>query len=340
MIIRKNISFCIVCFVVFLAVHLAPRPGQADALSECMQKTLFSSNDAVTVGEIRAQCLQQLSAADSLAQGQPRTAVEKRVREERKNILKPFTLTAHRANYILPFAFNSAGYNSSHHGVKADGDPYDFREAEVQFQLSLKTPLMVDLFDGNLDVYAAYTNHSFWQMYNSDDSRPFRETIHEPEIWVQFHPNWELFGFKNTGNLFGFNHQSNGQGNLRSRTWNRLFATFLVERGNLAISLRPWVAFYDKDADGDNPNISDYMGHYEMMLSYRAGEHTFTLREQNNLESGFSRGGLELSWSFPLGSWPFLRGYVQYYTGYGESLIDYDEYVNRIGIGFSLSDWL
>ena len=64
------------------------------------------------------------------------------------------------------------------------------------------------------------------------------------------------------------------------------------------------------------------------------------MRGQNNLESGFSRGGLELSWSFPLWNWPYLRGYVQYYTGYGESLIDYDQYVNRLGIGFSLSDWL
>ena len=191
-----------------------------------------------------------------------------------------------------------------------------------------------------MDVYAAYTNHSFWQVYDSDDSEPFRESTHEPEIWVQFHPDWELLGFKNTGNLFGFNHQSNGQSDLRSRSWNRLFATFLVERGNLALSLRPWIAFYDEDDDGDNPEITDYMGHFDLMATYRMGDHTFTMRGQNNLESGFSRGGMELSWSFPLWNWPYLRGYVQYYTGYGESLIDYDQYVNRLGIGFSLSDWL
>lgn len=333
----------LLCF--FLAGALITFPLQtahADALSDCMQKRLFTSNDSVTVGAIRAQCLDELKVKSPTSQqavAAP-TAVEKRIREERENILKPFTLTAHRANYILPFAYNSSGYNSSHHGVKGNGEPYDFKDAEAQFQISLKTPLMTDLFNGHVDVYAAYTNHSFWQIYDSDDSSPFRETTHEPEIWLQFHPNWEFLGFKNTGNLFGFNHQSNGQSDLRSRSWNRLFATILVERGDLALAVRPWLAFYDEDADADNPDLSDYMGHFDLMATYRMGEHTFSMRGQNNLESGFSRGGLELSWSFPLWNWPYLRGYVQYYTGYGESLIDYNQYVNRLGIGFSLSDWL
>lgn len=330
-----------------LSAAMLPAPWicpqvHAKSLVDCMQKALFSVDESVTVGEIRAQCLQQVESDKPLVQDtKPApTAVERRIKEERTNILKPFTLTAHRANYILPFVYNPASYNSSHHGVKADGEPYDFKDAEVQFQISLKTPLMVDLFNERLDVYAAYTNHSFWQLYDSDDSEPFRESVHEPEIWMQFQPDWEFLGFKNTSNLFGFNHQSNGQSNLRSRSWNRLFATVLVERGNLALALRPWIPFYDEDDDGDNPDITDYMGHFDIMATYRMGDHTFSMRGQNNLESGFSRGGLELSWSFPLGNWPFLRGYVQYYTGYGESLIDYDQYTNRLGIGFSLSDWL
>jgi phospholipase A1 len=82
------------------------------------------------------------------------------------------------------------------------------------------------------------------------------------------------------------------------------------------------------------------MGHYEIGAAYKWDEHTFSLMTRNGIESDFHRGAVQASWSFPLGNWPFLRGYVQYYSGYGESLIDYDQYVNRLGVGLSLSDWL
>jgi phospholipase A1 len=59
---------------------------------------------------------------------------------------------------------------------------------------------------------------------------------------------------------------------------------------------------------------------------------------RNNLESGFSRGAVELGWSFPLGGYPYMKGYAQYFYGYGESLIDYDRITNRIGLGVSLTD--
>ena len=36
-----------------------------------------------------------------------------------------------------------------------------------QFQISIKAPLAVNIFD-TFDVYVAYTNRSFWQLYNSE----------------------------------------------------------------------------------------------------------------------------------------------------------------------------
>jgi len=104
-------------------------------------------------------------------------------------------------------------------------------------------------------------------------------------------------------------------------------------------SFKPWFRISEDDSD-DNPDITDYLGHYEIRAAYKWKEYVFSAMSRNNLESGFENGAVKLGWTFPLWNYPYLKGYVQYFTGYGESLIDYDQYVNRIGIGISLTDWL
>ncbi len=307
-----------------------------------MVQALDSASPDTTIGELRRQCREKLAVAGRppATAEKPAALVTRRMALERVNALKPFTIMAHKPNYLLIAAYNRIGYNEDLYR-EADNDPdLELDQTEVQFQISLKFPLLVGLFNNTLDVFAAYTNRSFWQVYNTEESSPFRETDHEPEVWVQFHPDWEFMGFRNTWNSFGFNHQSNGRGGMLSRSWNRLFAWLTVERGNLALSIKPWVRLPEGDEDDDNPDLTDYLGHYEFLASYEWRGHVFSLMSRNNLESGFSRGAVELSWSFPFPGWPYLKGYVQYFNGYGQSLIDYNQYVNCIGIGFSLTDWL
>ena len=143
-----------------------------------------------------------------------------------------------------------------------------------------------------------------------------------------------------TGNIIGIVHQSNGQSVNLSRSWNRIYAEFIFHRGNFAFGIKPWIRINEDSEDDDNPDITDYMGHGELTFAYKYNDHTFTLTSRNNLESGFSHGAIELGWSFPLFDYPYLKGYVQYFSGYGESLIDYNNYVNRIGIGILLTDLL
>ncbi len=92
--------------------------------------------------------------------------------------------------------------------------------------------------------------------------------------------------------------------------------------------------------DDINPDITDYLGHGELRLAYRRKGHVFSMMSGNQIESGFDEGALELSCNFPVFGYPYLKGYIQYFNGYGESLIDYDQQVNRIGIGISVTDWL
>ena len=79
------------------------------------------------------------------------------------------------------------------------------------------------------------------------------------------------------------------------------------------------------------------MGYGELRFGYKMGEYNLGMMLRNNLRSE-NRGAVQLDWSFPINN--RFRGYVQYFNGYGESLIDYNDSVNRLSIGIMLTDWL
>ncbi len=266
--------------------------------------------------------------------------IDMRLSIERTNLFKPFTLMAYKPNFIIPLSYNRSGYDASLHQQQLGNSDIEFDDYESQFQISIKTPLADNVFNRDVILYAGYTNRSFWQVYNSGLSRPFRETNHEPELWLQSVNRTRFFGFDNRISMLGLSHQSNGQGGVLSRSWNRLYANVAFEKMSFVFAVKAWYRFDESSATDDNPDITDYMGHGEFRALYKRNENTFSIMSRNNLESGFKRGATELSWSFSIGKRKDMRGYIQLFSGYGESLIDYNQSVNRIGFGISLSDWL
>jgi phospholipase A1 len=160
---------------------------------------------------------------------------------------------------------------------------------------------------------------------------------HEPEIYLSFLTEAELFGVAARAVSIGFTHQSNGRSGPLSRSWNRVFADAQLVRGDLGVSLRAWSRVEEDAEDDDNPDIEDFLGHYEVRTSWRKNDHLFSLMLRNVFDSEH-RYGAEFSWSFPISG--RLRGLVQWYNGYGENLIDYNHKNNRIGVGVLISDWL
>ena len=210
---------------------------------------------------------------------------------------------------------------------------------EAKFQFSFKGRVWTT-DDRRWGVWAAYTQQSHWQIFNDRNqvSRPFRETNYMPELFVSYRPGVSLpGGFQWTLLNAGFNHQSNGRADPVSRSWNRLFAEFGVERENFALFVKAWHRIKEDATKDDNPDITDYLGYGELNALYRWRDHTFTLAGRGNLST--SKGSGEFTWTSPriLG---LFRAYVQLFSGYGESLIDYNWKQTTIGAGIALSPGL
>lgn len=233
-----------------------------------------------------------------------------------------FALYPYKKNYLLPATYDFH---------KAE----DRNQFETAFQLSVEKPISYNFFNHNEIISVAYTQKSFWQ--TAKYSLPFRETNYEPELFIQF-PNEDNNFLKSY--KFGFIHSSNGKGDeLLSRSWNRIYIQSDFQLSNLFIIPKIWYKIPEKEPD--NPDIEDYYGYGDLTFVYAYKKHLIELTLRDNLEFNHNnRGSAEFNWTFPLPKLFYSTntyGLFQIFSGYGNSLIDYDREVNKVGLGIALS---
>ncbi len=249
-----------------------------------------------------------------------------------------FNLLGYRPLYALLHATDSIN-NSPGSPTRSLGmQDVQLDHLEAKLQLSFKTKLAQDLFGSPTDLWFGYTQQSFWQAANSRYSSPFRETDYQPELMV-VHPVQKSAGGVNLRYVgASLTHESNGRGEALSRSWNRVIGEVALDAGPWSAQLRPWVRLSEpKDSRDDNPDIEDYVGRGEMILAYRAGRQVVTFTGRHTLRSGDeSRGSARVDWAFPLTG--NLDGHLQIFSGYGESLIDYNHRQTSVGFGLSFFD--
>lgn len=275
-----------------------------------------------------AQEESEISANDE----QEMTFLDRKIAAEKHLLRNRFAIVPHKPNYMLPVTYNPTPNNESFSDLSGD-----VNQVEMKFQLSFKIALFRGLYRDIGYLFFGYSQQSYWQAYNSILSSPFRETNYEPELFFRFYTDQDVLGLRNRMISIGFVHQSNGRGEPLSRSWNRVYADFAFDRGNFYLSVKPWYRIPEDAEKDDNPDIDEYVGYGEVHAMYAMEDSSFGVLLRNNLRS-HNRWGVQLDWTFPLGD--TLKGYLQFYSGYGENLIDYNHKNNRIGVGILLTDWL
>ena len=264
----------------------------------------------------------------------------RRLQEERLLAADQWVLLPHRQNYFLPLTYEHLQASDT---LSVEGQEVDRERAEAKFQLSVKVTLAQDLWLARDAVYFAFTLQSWWQVYNLRNSQPIRENNYEPEFLYLWATDLRVLGWTLSVLGVGLSHQSNGRAYEFSRSWNRLFGVVAVERNRWLVALRPWFRIPEPTRDSpndlfgdENPDILRYLGHGELYLIFHPGRHEMTAMIRDNLRWP-NRGALQLEWSFPVGR---VHGYLQYFVGYGESLIDYNLPLGRVGLGILLTRFL
>lgn len=250
-----------------------------------------------------------------------------------------YVLMPHKGTYLFPIVYNNKPHEDLYAGIKnasSNKNGTFYKKEETEFQISFMIPIQNKIFGSNFDLNAAYTHHAWWQLYNKNYSRPFRETNYTPELFVRYiDPSTSEFaGIDLMAADIGFVHQSNGQIQIISRSWNRVYGRVFLQSMGFKFIASGWYRLPEKRRDDENRNIYDYMGYGELEVVKNLSKHTLALKFPL-VARHFSA---DFKYSYP---WKDnLRWYLSYQSGYGHSLIEYNRYTQRYGAGIVLDSFI
>jgi phospholipase A1/A2 len=255
---------------------------------------------------------------------------------------RKFVVRTHLPNFLLPMHYTTRLNRAPSSPTRAALAPNDrYGPVEAKLQVSLRAKAASDVLLPNADLWLAYTQRSLWQLWNSRESAPFRSTDYQPEAIyvVPVPPSMRSlpFGWQAMMLQAGFAHQSNGQAVPLSRSWNRVYFGAGFERGEFGVNWRVHRRVDESRADDDNPDLTNLIGRGEIVATWLPGLATAALAWRTNLRS-LDRGSLQLDLTYPVDSDEpaGLRWYVQVFSGYGETLLDYNHRQTTLGLGLSL----
>ncbi|MGC1454107.1 MAG: phospholipase A [Nitrospirota bacterium] len=237
--------------------------------------------------------------------------------------------------------------------------------AQAKFQISMKFRVLkpnLYIFKYNIfPAYVAYTQKTLWNV--GQQSRPFEESNINPEFFLDYPVNTTITGRLKLRSIVisPIEHESNGLAGVQSRGWNRQYVlikfgleskekleesnSFLSDKAMLYVKLWHASGYSDETAYlrsiGSGDKFLDYMGQGEIGVSVRNFLWGGSLRDhqldvKTPIFRAQSKNSYELEFRQQLPNTNFAL-YLQYWYGYGETLMRFDQFGRRGFVGLSFS---
>ena len=212
-------------------------------------------------------------------------------------------------------------------GTVLGGKPTEFN-SDVKFQISFQQRLTKSSLPWNSYLYLFYTQKALWNVF--ERSLPFHDLNFNPGIGIS-----RFIIMK--GHLIGkatmmIEHESNGRDGTASRSWNKIswageayISPFLMAHAKF------WIPIIDGKY---NKDILKFMGISQAGFQARSNDDKWVLDMTLVKRQGWNLNFntiVQLGYRINHNSNQFIM--LQYYNGYGESMLDYNQYHSRIRIG-------
>ncbi len=229
--------------------------------------------------------------------------------------LKVLNLAFHKENYFSPF---SRTLPNAREAAQTN---------EFKYQFSFKVTPFKTAHSG---LSFAYTQKAFWQIFDPSKSSPFREINHNPEVF------WRMGGDNLFGDI-GFEHESNGEEDPKSRSWDRIYLRLTFKTKNFRMIYKRWHILTGEvhgplAEERDGP-MRKYYGHQDLDLALKVGP--LVLKAYGRYAFKDSKGYIETKALLLLGK-GFFTG-LSYSRGYGDSLRSYNINHESYGFGFFIN---
>ena len=138
----------------------------------------------------------------------------------------------------------------------------------------------------------------------------------------------------------GFQHESNGKGGPDSRSTNYLYIKPVLGvhlAGPFHVSVAPKLFAYVDNEDENNPDLADYRGYVDLEVGIMDPE---GIALNSHLWLASKGTSVQLDLTYPMtrlmGKSMNFYLHAQYFSGYAETLIHYDERQDAFRIGFAI----
>lgn len=200
--------------------------------------------------------------------------------------------------------------------------------SDVKFQISIAQRLTKATLPWHTYIYLFFSQKVMWNVF--EPSMPMRDLNFNPGI------GWSKpFFIKNryVGKLtLILEHESNGRDSIQSRSWNKISLSGSVLVSDfLMVHSKFWIPIVDS---GNNRDILKYSGIWQSGFEVSLKDRKFILGATFVKRRGWNLNFntiLEFSWRIYKKSNQYL--FFQYYNGYGENLLDYNQFHSRLRAG-------